>query len=78
MHFVLDQFALLRSMLNGRTILTYGVLLMTNDDEPGPAADSDDKDSDTFEGALGRTLGGAAVIFALLVAVGAIAWLIFR
>ena len=51
---------------------------MTDDDKPDPAVDSNDEDSDTFEGALGRTLGGAVVIFGLLVAVCIIAWLILK
>lgn len=49
-----------------------------DDDEPLPRPDPYAGDTDTLGGTLGRTIGNAAVIFALLAVVGAIAWLIFK
>ncbi|HYM35542.1 MAG TPA: hypothetical protein VET48_09110 [Steroidobacteraceae bacterium] len=51
---------------------------MMNDDEPRPEAEPDGEDTNTLSSALGRTIGGAVVIFLLLMAVGAVAWLIFK
>lgn len=46
------------------------------DDDNVSAPEEDD--SESLGGTLGRTIGGAFVMFALIAAVGAIAWMIFK
>jgi hypothetical protein len=47
-------------------------------EEPPDTGEPDIEDSETLGGTLGRTLGSAVVIFALLAVIAVAAWFILR